>query len=101
MHALDGLKVLDLSRILAGPWCSQLLADLGAEVIKVERPKVGDDTRKWGSYRLKTIESSFDGDSAYFLAANRGKKSICVDFKTQDGQEIIKRLASKCDIIAV
>ncbi len=71
---LHGIRVLDLSRILAGPWCTQALADLGAEVIKVERPRVGDDTRAWGPPFVKRPDGSETTDSAYFMAANRGKK---------------------------
>ena len=95
---LAGIRVLDLSRILAGPWATQLLADLGAEVIKVERPGDGDDTRSWGPPFVSGVD---EGDlfSAYYLAANRGKKSIVVDLSSQEGREIIATLARASDII--
>ena len=95
---LPGIRVLDLSRILAGPWATQLLADLGAEVIKVERPGDGDDTRSWGPPFVSGVD---EGDlfSAYYLAANRGKKSIVVDLSSQEGREIIATLARASDII--
>ncbi|MGZ0246705.1 MAG: CoA transferase, partial [Alphaproteobacteria bacterium] len=76
---LDHIRVLDMSRILAGPWCGQTFADLGAEVIKIERPGVGDDTRGWGPPFLKDKDGNETDDAAYFLAANRGKKSVTVD----------------------
>ncbi len=91
---LQGIRVLDLSRILAGPWCSQHLADLGAEVIKVEHPGRGDDTRGWGPpYLNKTHEA------AYYLSANRGKRSIAVDIALPEGQELIRELVSTCDVV--
>lgn len=96
---LTGVKVLDLSRILAGPWATQVLADYGAEVIKVERPLVGDDTRRWGPPFLKNSAGKETGESAYFLSANRGKKSISIDFTSEKGQEIIKQLAAQSDIL--
>ncbi|HET7787971.1 MAG TPA: CaiB/BaiF CoA-transferase family protein [Myxococcales bacterium] len=89
---LSHLRVLDLSRVLAGPWASQTLADLGAEVIKVERPGAGDDTRAWGPPWLGE-------ESAYFLGANRGKKSITVDLSRPEGQEIVRRLAALSDVL--
>ena len=95
---LDGLRVLDLSRILAGPWATQLLADLGAEVIKIERPGEGDDTRGWGPPFI-TGEHQSDLFSAYYLAANRGKKSACVDFSAPEGREIICALARSSDVV--
>jgi crotonobetainyl-CoA:carnitine CoA-transferase CaiB-like acyl-CoA transferase len=95
---LDGLRVLDLSRILAGPWATQLLADLGAEVIKIERPGEGDDTRGWGP-PFVVGENENDLFSAYYLAANRGKKSVSVDFSTQEGREIVSALARSCDVV--
>jgi crotonobetainyl-CoA:carnitine CoA-transferase CaiB-like acyl-CoA transferase len=97
--ALDGIRVLDLSRVLAGPWCTQNLADLGAEVIKVERPGVGDDTRSWGPPFLKAKDGSDTPDAAYYLAANRGKRSITVDIATPDGQRIIRELARASDVV--
>ena len=97
--ALSHLKVLDLSRILAGPIATQNLADLGATVIKVERPEVGDDTRSWGPPFLKDSEGEDSFDSSYFLSANRGKKSITLDFSKPEGQEIIRKLAIRADIL--
>ncbi|MES2002469.1 MAG: CaiB/BaiF CoA-transferase family protein [Pseudomonadota bacterium] len=96
MTPLAGVKVLDLSRVLAGPWCTQLLADLGAEVIKVERPGVGDDTRHWGP------PWHGEGDqrvSAYFLSCNRGKKSAAIDFAREEGAAIVRRLAADADVL--
>jgi crotonobetainyl-CoA:carnitine CoA-transferase CaiB-like acyl-CoA transferase len=95
---LTGLRVLDLSRILAGPWATQLLADLGADVIKIERPGDGDDTRAWGP---PFVVGNNDGDlfSAYYLAANRGKKSVGVDFSSPEGREIVASLAKYCDVV--
>ena len=93
---LDGTLVLDLSRVLAGPWASQTLADLGARVIKVERPGRGDDTRSWGPPYLGTGEEK---ESAYFLSANRGKESIAIDFKDPRGQSVLLKLARKADIL--
>ena len=93
---LDGVLVLDLSRVLAGPWASQTLADLGARVIKVERPGSGDDTRSWGP---PWLESGDNKESAYFLSANRGKESVAIDFKDPRGQSIIRKLAAKADIL--
>ena len=95
---LDGVRVLDLSRVLAGPWATQLLADLGAEVIKIERPGAGDDTRGWGPPFLTTTDGA-KGDAAYFLAANRNKKSVTVDFTTPEGREIVRALVPKCQIL--
>ena len=93
MGALSHIKVLDLSRVLAGPWASQILADLGAEVIKIERPKVGDDTRSWGPPFLRDTNGEETAESAYFLCTNRGKKSACIDMKSEQGQETIRQLA--------
>jgi crotonobetainyl-CoA:carnitine CoA-transferase CaiB-like acyl-CoA transferase len=95
---LSHLRVLDLSRVLAGPWATQNLADMGAEVIKVERPVAGDDTRGWGPPFVKVNEGA-RGDSAYFLSANRGKESITIDMATAQGQELIRALAAKSDIV--
>ncbi|MFG1289996.1 CaiB/BaiF CoA transferase family protein [Xanthobacter versatilis] len=95
---LAGLRVLELARILAGPWCGQLLADLGAEVIKVERPGGGDDTRTWGPPFL-TGEDGADLGAAYFHATNRGKRSVAVDFETAEGQETIRALARQSDVV--
>ncbi|WP_346836501.1 CaiB/BaiF CoA-transferase family protein [Microbulbifer sp. SAOS-129_SWC] len=96
---LSHLKVLDLSRILAGPWAGQVFADFGAEVIKVERPERGDDTRHWGPPYLKDRDGADTTDAAYYLSANRGKKSITVDITTAEGQALIRELAAKCDIV--
>jgi crotonobetainyl-CoA:carnitine CoA-transferase CaiB-like acyl-CoA transferase len=95
---LTGLRVLDLSRILAGPWATQLLADLGAEVIKIERPGEGDDTRGWGP---PFVVGEHDADlfSAYYLATNRGKKSVAVDLSSREGREIVGSLAKSCDVV--
>jgi crotonobetainyl-CoA:carnitine CoA-transferase CaiB-like acyl-CoA transferase len=95
---LTGLRVLDLSRILAGPWATQLLADLGAEVIKIERPEKGDDTRGWGP---PFVVGEHDADlfSAYYLAANRGKKSVGVDLSSREGRDIVASLAKSCDVV--
>jgi crotonobetainyl-CoA:carnitine CoA-transferase CaiB-like acyl-CoA transferase len=97
--ALGHLKVLDLTRIFAGPWATQNLADLGAEVIKIERPDVGDDTRHWGPPFLKDAEGRETRDSSYFLSANRGKQSVTVDLAKPEGQEIIRELARGADIL--
>jgi len=96
---LAGYKVLDMSRILAGPWAGQLLADLGADVIKVERPKCGDDTRSWGPPYLQDREGNDTKDAAYFFCANRGKKSVTVDITCPEGQEIIRQLANQSDVL--
>ena len=96
---LSHIKVLDLSRILAGPWSGQVLADLGADVIKVERPKVGDDTRSWGPPFLKDADGNDTRESGYYLSANRGKRSVTVDLNTEQGQQIVRALAAKSDIL--
>ena len=96
---LSHIRVLDLSRVLAGPWASQNLADLGAEVIKVERPGAGDDTRGWGPPWIKDRDGKDTRDSAYYLSCNRGKKSITLDISRPEGQEIVRALAAKCDVL--
>ncbi|MGA7811877.1 CaiB/BaiF CoA transferase family protein [Caballeronia sp.] len=96
--ALSGVRVLDLSRVLAGPWASQTLADLGAEVIKIERPKTGDDTRGWGPPYLKDLEGNLTGEAAYYLAANRGKKSVTLNIAHAEGQAIIRKLVPQVDV---
>ena len=96
---LSHIRVLDLSRILAGPWASQNLADLGAEVIKVERPGTGDDTRGWGPPWRKDSHGKDTLDSAYYLSCNRGKKSITLDISKPEGQRIARELAAKCDVL--
>jgi len=91
---LEGIRVLDLSRILAGPWCSQHLADLGAEVIKIEHPERGDDTRGWGPPYLNE-----NHEAAYYLSTNRGKRSVAVDIAQPEGQALIRELAASCDVV--
>jgi crotonobetainyl-CoA:carnitine CoA-transferase CaiB-like acyl-CoA transferase len=97
--ALSHLRVLDMSRVLAGPWCGQILADLGAEVIKIERPGAGDDTRSWGPPYLKDSDGKDTRESAYFLSANRGKKSVTLDIAKPEGQEVARRLAATADVL--
>ena len=97
--ALDGLRVLDLSRVLAGPWATQIFADMGAEVLKVERPGEGDDTRSWGPPWLKDRDGNDTTDSAYYLCANRGKKSITLDITTPEGQHRVRELAMESDVL--
>ena len=97
--ALSHIRVLDLSRILAGPWAAQMLGDLGAEVIKVERPGVGDDTRGWGPPYVKDADGHDTTDSTYCLSPNRNKQSITVDFTQPEGQKIVRDLASKSDVV--
>jgi crotonobetainyl-CoA:carnitine CoA-transferase CaiB-like acyl-CoA transferase len=99
MRALDDILVLDLSRVLAGPFCTQMLADLGATVIKVEKPGSGDDTRGWGPPFLSDPATGEKGDSAYYLSANRGKRSVTVDMATPEGQDLIRRLAARADVL--
>ena len=96
---LNHIRVLDLSRIMAGPWAGQILADLGAEVIKVERAGAGDDTRKWGPPYLKDTDGNDTAESAYYLSVNRGKKSIEVDIASTEGQATIKALAATSDVV--
>ncbi|CAN7156415.1 CaiB/BaiF CoA-transferase family protein [Variovorax paradoxus] len=97
--ALDGIKVLDLSRVLAGPWCTQILADLGADVIKIERPGVGDDTRTWGPPFIKDADGNDTDQASYFTACNRNKRSVTVDMATPDGQALLKQMAAQADIV--
>jgi crotonobetainyl-CoA:carnitine CoA-transferase CaiB-like acyl-CoA transferase len=99
MNLLDGVRVLDLSRILAGPWATQVLADFGAEVIKIERPGVGDDTRGWGPPFLKDADGNDTAESAYYLCANRGKRSVAIDFTRPEGQALIRALAARCQVL--
>jgi len=96
---LSHIRVLDLSRVLAGPWCGQNLADLGAEVIKVERPKTGDDSRAYGPPWMKDATGKETSEAAYFMAANRGKKSITVNLNNPEGQRLVRELAAKCDVL--
>jgi len=97
--ALSHIRVLDLSRVLAGPWAGQLLADLGAEVLKVERPGTGDDTRHWGPPFLRDAQGGNTAEAAYFLCANRNKRSLTVDFTQAEGQRIVRELAAQSDIL--
>lgn len=97
--ALSHLRVLDLSRVLAGPWAGQTLADLGAEVIKVERPGSGDDTRHWGPPYVQDTEGNDTREAAYFQSANRNKQSLTVDFTQAEGQRLIRELAAQCDVV--
>lgn len=97
--ALSNIRVLDLSRVLAGPWAGQILGDLGAEVIKVERPGTGDDTRHWGPPFLKDAEGENTAEAAYYLTANRNKQSLTLDFTRPEGQRIIRELVAQCDVL--
>ncbi len=99
MGALSHIRVLDLSRVLAGPWCTQNLADLGADVIKVERPKIGDDTRHWGPPFVKDANGQDTEESAYFICINRNKRSITVDISKPEGQNIIRELVAESDVV--
>jgi formyl-CoA transferase len=99
MGALSHIRVLDLSRVLAGPWCAQNLADLGADVIKVERPHVGDDTRHWGPPFAKNPQGEDTAEAAYFISINRNKRSITVDISAPEGQDIIRELARESDVV--
>jgi len=98
MNSLDGIRILDLSRVLAGPWCTQTLADLGADVIKIERPGAGDDTRSWGPPFLKDTQGSETRDAAYYLGTNRNKRSVTCDISTPQGQALIRELVTSCDV---
>ena len=97
--ALAGIKVLDLSRVLAGPWCTQILADLGADVVKVERPGVGDDTRQWGPPFLKDADGNDTQQASYYTACNRNKRSVTIDMSSSGGQALIKQMALEADIL--
>ncbi|MBW9106455.1 CaiB/BaiF CoA transferase family protein [Paraburkholderia phenoliruptrix] len=99
MGALSHIRVLDLTRVLAGPWCAQTLADFGADVIKIERPEVGDDTRHWGPPYLKTPDGADTREAAYYLAANRNKRSVTVDIASPEGQQIVRELAAQSDVV--
>ena len=98
-QSLSHIRVLDMSRVLAGPWCTQNLADLGAEVIKIERPGNGDDTRGWGPPWIRDGAGADTRDSTYFASANRGKHSITIDIARPEGQALIRELAAKCDVL--
>ena len=97
--SLGHVRVLDLTRVLAGPWCAQNLADLGADVIKIERPGTGDDTRAWGPPYLRDAEGNDTTEAAYYLSANRGKRSVTVDIATPEGQAIVRELACQSDVV--
>ena len=96
---LLGLVILDLSRILAGPSATQLLADYGADVLKVEHPKGGDDTRKWGPPHFKDADGRETGESACYLSTNRGKRSLAIDFSRAEGQNLVRRMATGADVV--
>jgi formyl-CoA transferase len=97
--ALGHIRVLDLSRVLAGPWCAQNLADLGADVIKIERPGAGDDTRAWGPPYAKDAQGNDTLEAAYYLSANRGKRSLTVDIASSEGQALLRELVLHCDVV--
>ncbi len=97
--ALDGIKVLDLSRVLAGPWCTQILADLGADVVKIERPGVGDDTRTWGPPFVKDANGHDTDQASYFTSCNRNKRSVTIDMATPEGQTLLQQMAAQADIV--
>ncbi len=97
--ALAGLKVLDLTRVLAGPWCTQILADLGADVIKIERPGVGDDTRAWGPPFLKDADGRDTDQATYFTSCNRNKRSVTIDMATAEGQTLLRQMALQSDVV--
>ena len=99
MQPLEGLRVVDLTRALAGPFCTMMLGDLGADVIKVERPGHGDESRGWGPPFVGEPYGPYPGESAYFLAANRNKRSITLNLKSGEGQEIVRRLAARADAL--
>ncbi len=99
MGPLQGIRVLDLSRVLAGPWATQALADLGAEVIKIERPDGGDDTRQWGPPYARDAGGRDTSESAYYLSTNRGKQSVAVDLATPEGAQLVRSLAMRCDVL--
>ncbi|MBU9133219.1 CoA transferase [Burkholderia multivorans] len=99
MGALSHIRVLDLTRVLAGPWCAQTLADFGADVIKIERPGAGDDTRHWGPPYLKDAHGADTAEAAYYLAANRNKRSVTVDIAAPEGQQIVRELAAQSDVV--
>ncbi len=99
MPALDGLRILDLTRILAGPTCTQLLGDLGADVVKIERPGRGDDTRAWGPPFVRGEDGEDTTESAYYLCANRNKRSVAVDLATAEGADLVRRLAARTDVL--
>ena len=97
--ALSHIRVLDLSRVLAGPWATQVLGDLGADIIKVERPGTGDETRGWGPPYVRDPGGAETADAAYFMCANRNKRSVAIDFTRPEGQALLLRLAARCDVV--
>lgn len=97
--SLTHIRVLDLTRVLAGPWYTQMLADLGADVIKVERPVTGDDTRHWGPPWIQNGEGEETEDSAYFTSTNRNKRSIAIDISRPEGQMLVRELITECDVL--
>jgi crotonobetainyl-CoA:carnitine CoA-transferase CaiB-like acyl-CoA transferase len=99
MNSLQDIRILDLSRVLAGPWCTQTLADLGADVIKIERPTTGDDTRSWGPPFLKDADGRDTQEAAYYLGANRNKRSVTCDIAKPEGQALIRELVAHCDVL--
>jgi len=99
MGALSGYRVLDLSRVLAGPWCGQILADLGAEVIKIERPGAGDDTRGWGPPYMKAADGSDSPEASYYQSTNRNKLSVALNLASPEGQALVRALAGECDVL--
>ncbi|CAJ0733589.1 CoA transferase [Cupriavidus gilardii] len=99
MGALSHIRVLDLTRVLAGPWCTQTLADLGADVIKIERPGQGDDTRQWGPPYARDAHGQDTTEAAYYLAVNRNKRSVTLDIATAEGQDLVRRLVAQCDVL--
>ena len=96
---LKGIRVMDLSRILAGPTCTQLLGDMGAEVIKIERPDVGDDTRFWGPPYVRDKADQDTSESAYYLSSNRNKRSVTLDISKTEAVTVVKKLLEQCDIL--
>jgi formyl-CoA transferase len=99
MSLLPDIKVLDLTRVLAGPWCTQILADYGATVIKIEKPGVGDDTRHWGPPYAKDADGNLTSEAAYYLSANRGKQSVTLDFAKPEGAALLRRLVAQADVL--
>lgn len=99
MGALSGYRVLDLSRVLAGPWCGQILADLGAEVIKIERPGAGDDTRGWGPPYMQAADGSDSPEASYYQSTNRNKLSVALNLASPEGQALVRALAGECDVL--
>lgn len=99
MGALTGYRVLDMSRVLAGPWCGQILADLGAEVIKIERPRTGDDTRDWGPPWMKDEQGNPTREASYYQSANRGKFSVALNIASPEGQDLLRKMVAECDVL--